>query len=154
MLGGSAATVILNDKNIPEPDAFLAIDPKYGGRIQHDEKGYVFGAPELLAEISASSVADDLGIKKELYRKFGVNEYVVWRTKESAIDWFILRNDQFESLAAKDGVVRSEVFPGLWLAASALIAEDFTTVRQVLEEGLKSPEHVAFVEHLAKNKSA
>lgn len=154
VLGSGNASVILNDKNMPEPDAFIAVDPKCGGHMRLDEKGYVHGAPELVAEIASSSVEHDLITKKELYRKFGVIEYVVWRTKGSAIDWFILRNDQYEPLAPDQGVLRSKVFPGLWLAADALIASDYARVNQVLQQGLASTEHAAFVEQLAKNKSA
>jgi Uma2 family endonuclease len=153
VVAGGPASIILDTKHMPEPDGFLAIDPRCGGRVQFDEKGYVIGAPELLAEISSSSVSFDLHTKKEIYRKFAVKEYVVWRTKEQAIDWFILRGEQFEPLPLIDGVYRSELFPGLWLAAAALIASDFATVKATLEQGLASPEHGAFVEQLQRQKS-
>ena len=148
--GGGPASIILGDKTMPEPDAFLALDPKCGGNVRFDEKGYIHGPPELLAEISSSSVSYDLHTKKELYRKFKVKEYVVWRVKEQAVDWFVLRGEQFEPLPANDGIYRSEVFPGLWLASAALVAGGFAQVSQVLQQGLASPEHRAFVERLAK----
>ena len=154
VLGGGPASIILSDKTMPEPDAYLAVDPNCGGRFKFDKKGFIHGAPELLAEISSSSVSYDLHTKKELYRKFDVKEYVVWRVKEQAVDWFVLRGEQFEPLAANDGIYRSETFPGLWLAAPALVASDFTRVGQVLQEGLASPEHRAFLEQLAKKKSS
>src|SRR5262249_9037768 len=56
VLGGDAASIILDPKTMPEPDAFLAIDPKCGGRIRFDERGFIHGSPEMLAEISSSSV--------------------------------------------------------------------------------------------------
>jgi len=154
VLGGGAASIILDVESAPECDAFLAVDQKFGGRIRFDERGYIHGGPDLLAEISNSSLKHDLGAKKDLYRKFHVKEYVVWRVKEKAIDWFVLRGQAYEPLPASDGIYRSEAFPGLWLAASALVAGDFAKVRNVLSEGLNSPEHRAFVELLAKNKSA
>ncbi len=150
VLGGAPASIILDGKTMPEPDGFLAIDPNCGGRIRYDERRNIHGAPELLTEISSSSVSFDLHTKKEIYRKFEVKEYVVWRVKEKAIDWFILRGDQFEPLPAADGICRSEVFPGLWLAADALIAGDFARVQRVLQEGLASAEHRAFVERLQR----
>jgi Uma2 family endonuclease len=151
--GGDNASLRLDMKSMPQPDAYLAIEPSYGGRIRHDEKGIVIGAPDLIGEISASSVSYDLHIKKEIYRRNDVKEYVVWRTKEHAIDWFILRGEQYEPLPMAAGVYRSELFPGLWLAATALIASDFATVKRALEQGLASPEHGAFVEQLQRQKS-
>jgi Uma2 family endonuclease len=154
VLGGGPTSIILDSLHMPEPDGFLALDPKSGGRVKLDEKGYVIGAPELLAEISSSSVSFDLHAKKDLYRRFEVKEYVVWRVHEKAIDWFILRGDQYEPLATHDGIYRSEAFPGLWLAAPSLVASNFTHVSQVLQQGLASPEHRAFVERLQQPASS
>ncbi len=65
------------------------------------------------------------------------------------MDWFILRGDQFERLLpGADGIFRSEVFPGLWLDGAALVAEDYVRVQVVLQMGLNSPEHAAFVKKL------
>jgi Uma2 family endonuclease len=152
--GGDNGSIKLDPNNMPQPDAFLAIEPSCGGRVQIDDKGYVVGSPELIAEIAASSVSYDLHAKKELYRKHGAKEYVVWRVKEQAIDWFILRGEEFEPLPIEAGIFRSQAFPGLWLAAPALIASDFTRVRQILQEGLASPEHRAFLERLEKQRSS
>ncbi len=153
LIGGGATSIILDTDYMPEPDAYLAIDPKFGGRIKFDEGGFIHGCPELLAEMSSSSVSFDMHAKKELYRKFDVKEYVVWRVKEKAIDWFKLQGGDFEPLPLVDGAYKSEVFPGLWLAPAALIAGDFAQVNQVLQQGLASFEHVAFVEQLRKHQS-
>lgn len=153
LVGGGAASIVLDVALMPEPDLFLAVDPKFGGRIRIDDRGFIHGPPEWLGEISNSSVSFDLHTKKEIYRKFDIKEYAVWRVKEKGIDWFILRGQDYETLPAQDGVYRSETFPGLWLAATALIAGDFPRVRRVLDEGLNSPEHRLFVEQLAKNHS-
>lgn len=47
----------------------------------------------------------------------------------------------------KDGIIRSQVFPGLWLA-SALLTGELPEVLGVLQQGLSSPEHAAFVKRL------
>lgn len=47
-----------------------------------------------------------------------------------------------------DGIIRSRVFPGLWLALEALLSNQMARVLEVLQEGLQSPEHEAFVEQL------
>ena len=153
VLGFGPASIILHPRQMPEPDASLAIDPKHGGRVKLNEKGYVIGAPELVVEVSSSSVKDDLSTKKEIYRKFDVQEYVVWRVNEPAIDWFKRQDDEFEPLLPIDGICKSESFPGLWLAAGALIAGDFAQVNAVLQQGLASPEHGVFLEVLRKNQT-
>jgi hypothetical protein len=45
-------------------------------------------------------------------------------------------------------VIRSTTFPGFWLAADALQQGDLALAIAVLQQGLSSPEHAAFVEML------
>jgi hypothetical protein len=79
-----------------------------------------------------------------------VPEYLAWRVLDRAVDWFALRGDRYEPLApGPDGILRSEVFPGLWLDPAALIAGDGARLIAVLQEGLASAEHTAFVQRLA-----
>ena len=88
-----------------------------------------------------------------MYRRHGVREYIVWRVLENAIDWFVLRDGHYEPLYTDEtGVLRSEVFPGLWLDALALIRGDMTTVLKVLAEGLASNEHEEFLKNLQPTK--
>jgi hypothetical protein len=89
-----AATVKLDDDNEPQPDIALLIAPDAGGKTTLSDDDYIEGAPELLAEISASTVSIDLGAKKTAYQQNGVQEYIVWRVFDSAIDWFYLDNGQ------------------------------------------------------------
>jgi hypothetical protein len=49
----------------------------------------------------------------------------------------------------EDNVIRSRVFPGLWLGADDLLAANMARVLSVLQEGLASGEHTMFVERLA-----
>jgi len=51
-----------------------------------------------------------------------------------------------------NGVIRSRVFPGLWLDVRALLAGDEDKVSRVLEKGIKNAEHAAFVKRLAGAK--
>jgi len=147
--GGDNGTLRLDLANRPQPDAYLRILPRFGGQSRTSDDGYVVGAPELAAEIAASSVSYDLHDKLETYRRHGVREYVVWRVEDGALDWFVLRDGRFERLAASpDGLHRSEVFPGLWLDASALLRGDMDRVVEVVQAGIQSPEHAAFVSQL------
>lgn len=148
--GGDNSTVRLDDLNEPQPDVLLLIPPAAGGQSTVSADGYVTGAPELVCEVASSSRSFDLGVKLQLYRQFGVREYVVWRVGDDAIDWFALRGDRYEPLpTGPDGLYRSEVFPGLWLDPAALIAGDMGRVLAVVQQGTAAPEHQAFVRRLA-----
>jgi Uma2 family endonuclease len=143
------ATVLLDIRSAPQPDSVLFIKPGRGGQANVDEDDYISGAPELVAEVAASSVSYDLHEKLEAYERNGVREYIIWRVDDHAVDWFILRNGRFEKLSpAEDGILRSTVFPGLWLDPSALLNEDFDRLLDVLQRGLDSAEHGEFVARL------
>jgi Uma2 family endonuclease len=94
-------------------------------------------------------VSYDLHVKLHVYRRSGVREYLVWRVLEQEIDWFVLRDGQYERMPQDaQGLVRSEVFPGLWLDPAALLRGDLATVLAFVQQGLTSPEHNAFVARL------
>ena len=144
-------TVRLDLDNEPQPDAALFIDPARGGQARLSQDGYIEGPPELIAEVAASNVSIDLHAKFNVYRRNGVREYLVWRVRERAIDWFVLRGSQYERLEPDpQGLLRSQVFPGLWLDPTRLLAGELARVLQVLQQGLSSPEHAAFVETLTR----
>lgn len=137
-------TVRLDLDNEPQPDVMLRV--VHGGQSRVDADGFIEGAPELVAEVASSSVAYDLHQKLDVYRRHGVREYIVWRTQENAIDWFILREGRYERLPLDaQGIYKSEVFPGLWLDPPALLSGDLATVLKVLGDGTSSQEHAQFV---------
>ncbi|HEX6984578.1 MAG TPA: Uma2 family endonuclease [Planctomycetaceae bacterium] len=147
--GSNDSTIRLDLDNGPQPDCFLRILPELGGRTVDTEDGYIAGGPELIAEISASSVSYDLHDKLHVYRRHGVKEYLVWRVEDAAIDWFVLRGGRYEPLTPDEaGVLRSETFPGLWLDPAAMLRGDLAAVLDVLRKGLETPEHAAFVGRL------
>lgn len=147
--GGDNGTVRLDLDNEPQPDAMLFIEPTRGGQVQISAEDYVVGAPELVVEVAASSVAVDLHEKRRAYRRNGVREYLVWRVDDVAIDWFVLRHTDFERQAVDAaGYYRSEQFPGLWLDSAALLRGDLAAVLAILQQGVASPEHAAFVARL------
>lgn len=133
----------------------LLIDPARGGKAKIDHEGYISGALEFIAEVAASTVSLDLGPKLNAYRRNGVNEYLVWRVQDGAIDWFILREGRFDRLLPDaDGVTRSIVFPGLWLDPAALLTGDLGRFHAVLREGLAHPSHVAFAAKLVETQTS
>jgi hypothetical protein len=150
VLGAYNATVRLDLDNEPQPDVLLMIDPAHGGQARISPDDYVEGAPELVCEVAASSANLDLHLKQNVYRRNGVREYVVWVTGEKAVRWFVLAEGRFDPLPPDaDGVVRSKVFPGLWLDPAALTAGDLPRVLDVVRAGTASAEHAAFIQRLA-----
>jgi Uma2 family endonuclease len=146
---GDNGSIRLDVDNEPQPDGFLIILPERGGQARISEDDYIEGAPELVAEVSSSSVSYDLGKKLNVYRRCGVREYVVWRVLDRRVDWFVNRDGRFElMLAATDGILRSTVFPGLWLDAVALVQGEKATVKAILEQGMSSHQHAEFVARL------
>jgi Uma2 family endonuclease len=152
--GGDSGTLRLDLDNENQPDGFLRIPREYRGQSLIDADGYVQGAPELVAEVAASSASYDLHNKLNAYRRNQVREYVVWRALDRAIDWFALNQGRFDRLAPDpDGLFRSRIFPGLWLDTTALLTGDLAAVIRRVQLGAATPEHAAFVEHLRRAAS-
>jgi len=151
VIGGDNGTLRLNLDNEPQPDAYLFIDPVSGGQAGIDVEGYVESAPELVAEVAASSASYDLHTKHSVYRRNQVREYFVWRVLDQAIDWFVLRGSKFEQLLPDEkGILRSEILPGLWLDTQALLDGNLPQVFAVVQQGLATPEHAAVGARLQK----
>lgn len=147
---GDNSTTRLDMDNEPQPDVVLLIDPARGGQARISEDDYIEQAPELVAEVASSSVSVDLHTKSHVYQRNGVREYLVWRVLDQAVDWFVLRGGQYERLEADpQGVLRSDIFPGLWLNTPALLRGDLAGVLATVPQGLASPGHTAFVARLA-----
>jgi len=148
--GGDNTTLRLPLNNRPQPDVCLLIEPSHGGQVQIVDR-YIVGGPELVAEVATTSANYDLTEKLPLYLQNNVREYVVWRVFDQVIDWFVLRQGQYEQLAlSPEGYFKSEILPGLWLDPAAMIRLDMARVAQVAQQGIASPEHAAFVAHLQR----
>jgi Uma2 family endonuclease len=147
---GDNATVRLDPDNEPQPDVLLRLEKDKGGRSEISADDYIEGAPELVIEVAGSSASYDLHEKLTVYRRNGVPEYIVWQVHEQQIDWFVLEDEQYVNLSPdENGVVRSRLFPGLWLHAPAMLSGDIPTFLATLQQGLATPEHQAFVAGLA-----
>jgi Uma2 family endonuclease len=147
------ATTKLGIDSEPQPDGQLRIPAELGGQTRVENE-YIVGAPELVVEIGNSSRSYDLNAKKSAYEKAGVLEYLFVGLEPEEIRWFVRRDGIFqENPPGQDGIHRSEVFPGLWLDARALFAEDLNGLIDALDRGLATPEHAAFVADLAARRS-
>jgi Uma2 family endonuclease len=142
------STVRLDLDNEPQPDLVVIKSPESGGQTRISSDDYLEGAPELVVEIVGSSAAYDLHQKKGAYRRNGVREYLAWITGENRLVWWELREGEYhEFVADAQGILRSKIFPGLWLDTPALLKGDMKTVLGTLRCGLESPEHAAFIAH-------
>lgn len=152
---GDNTTNVLGDESEPQPDAFLFIDEEYGGQTRVDEKDYVRGAPELVAEVTNTTASIDLNSKKADYQKAGVKEYVVFLARDHTVLWFVRDGSQFvELLPGPDGVLKSAAFPGLWLDPKSFFERSPRRFRSVAQKGYESPEHAAFVAEMEAKRAA
>jgi len=137
----------------PQPDICLALLPAYGGRWRVGEGDIAEGIPELAVEIAVSSSRRDLGPRRRLYEEAGVPEYIVVLVKHPRVLWLRLADGEYREIKpSAGGVLRSEVFPGLWLDPKALLAGDQARLLAVLTQGLESSEHRAFLAELSRRK--
>jgi len=143
-------TVRLDEKNVVQPDVALRIVTEGKGFSQVSEDGYVQGSPELAIEISDSSASFDLGERLRMYQRCGVQEYLVRQIYENRLDWFELQDGSYVPIEPDAvGILQSRVFPGLHLAADALLAGDLSTVLGILQRGIQTKWHETFAQSLA-----
>ena len=149
--GGSNGTWLMSG-SAPQPDAYLRILPSHGGQ-SGNEGPLGAGAPELAVEICVTSTEVDFGPKLALYQLAGVWEYITVEQFGQRMIWRVLENGAYvaQTLPA-DGIVRSRVFPGLWLDLAAFWADDGAKMLAVLNAGLASQDHRDFVARLAAPK--
>jgi hypothetical protein len=118
--GGPQGTVLMSDDSAPQPDLVLEIDPERGGQSRMEGK-YSAGAPELIVEVSHTTSAGDLGVKLRLHERSGVREYITVRPEPRQIISREPVDGKYREIPPdSDGILRSRVFPGLWLDILAL----------------------------------
>ena len=146
-------TVRLDLENEPQPDAALYVAQEMGGLVQIEDN-YLAGAPELIVEVAASSASYDLHEKLRVYRRNGVQEYLVLLAHEQETRWFELVEDEYKPITPdEDGILRSQIFPGLHFHSDLFWADDLAGLLKLLQGGLSSPEHQAFVAELQARQS-
>ncbi len=143
------ATAILGETSEPQPDAALIIDPACGGQTGLSADGYATGPPECIVEIATSSASIDLHSKRHDYEQAGVLEYIVVLTRQREVRRFVLQTSRFREMHADvDGIMRSQVFPGLWLHTAGLLQLDGLQVMETLHQGMATPAYLAFRQQL------
>jgi Uma2 family endonuclease len=146
---GDNTTARLDLANVEQPDTLLLIDPSRGGQALITADGFIEGAPELVAEVAATTVSIDLNAKLAVYQRAGVREYIVSRVLDQEVDWFVLHRRRYRRLKPNaQGLLSSTVVPGFWLDPAALVRGDLAKVLAALQQSLSRPEHAAFVARL------
>jgi Uma2 family endonuclease len=154
LIHGDNPSVFLDGVAEPQPDVILGIPVAAGGRtklVKEGKKQYIDGAPDLVAEIAASTASIDLNAKLVAYQRNGVGEYLVVLTEDQReVRWMFLIDDRFQPIPLDpDGLLKSRLFPGLWLDPAALLGGDLSKLFAAIDRGCASPEHAAFVSRLA-----
>ena len=94
-----------------------------------------------------SSLRLDLGKKRKLYERYGVQEYVVYDAKDQTLHWFQLPGTEMIHPDSA-GVYKSQLFPGLWIDSKALARGDAAGLFAAVEAGTKTAAHKKFVAKL------
>jgi Uma2 family endonuclease len=142
-------SVRLDNDNEMQPDVCLWLDEQQGGQVRISDEGLLLGAPELVIEVAASSAAYDLHQKLRVYQRNGVPEYLVLIAYEQEVHWYQLVEGVYQSIEPDEkGILRSRLFPGLWLNPAHVWAGEFAAMQALVQEGLKSGEHAEFVEKM------
>jgi Uma2 family endonuclease len=145
-------TVILGPDAEPQPDVMLRRTRGGPTRlVRRRQTNYVAGPPEFVAEVSYSTEAIDLNQTRQDYDRHGVGEYLVHlvHTRAAILFGRDASGQLVEVTPDADGLLRSRVFPGLWIDPIALVAGDVARRKAALDAGLASAEHAAFLSSLA-----
>ncbi len=150
LLAGDNESVVLDQDNELQPDLFVGIDATRGGQVVDSEEGPLMGVPEFVVEVAASSAANDLHNKLNVYRRNGVQEYLVLLAYEREMRFLRLIEGEYIAVEPDaEGVLRSQVLPGFWFRSDWFWEDRMTELLQLVQEGIASPEHQDFVDSLA-----
>ncbi len=160
LLSGIDCTVFADHANEPQPDLLVGIPDSVGGQarlVRRGRKRWFAQVPELLIEVAASTARTDLGQKRQMYARNGAREYIVLLPEREPAEaiWFTNTHGEFVPIEPDpaDGLLKSRVFPGLWLDVDALFADDLQRLAAAVERGCATPEHAAFVERLGRREA-
>ncbi|MDZ7264032.1 MAG: Uma2 family endonuclease [candidate division KSB1 bacterium] len=115
--------VILSKRDIVQPDILFVSRQK----TDIIKEKNINGVPDLIIEIlSPATGYNDLIEKKELYEKFGVQEYWIVDPKKRRVDVYVHNGEKFESMQRieKNGVLASQVLKGLEIKCAKIFEDE------------------------------
>ena len=156
MEAGDNGSVRLDLDNEPQPDAYLIIRPEHGGQARISEDDYIEGAPELVAEVAASSASYDLG--KKLARLPAQRRPRVRRLAGPRSPGRLVREPRRVIRADRSrrptASCAARCFPASGSTRPPLMRGDVNGVLAVVQQGLNSPEHAEFVARLERDRTS
>jgi Uma2 family endonuclease len=111
--------VVLSEINVVQPD-LLFVSARRRSILT---EANVQGAPDLVVEILSPTTGQrDLGIKRNLYAKYGVSEYWIVDPEAQTVEVLLWTETGYrtEAVIQKDGTLNSPLFPSLNLAVTDL----------------------------------
>ncbi len=99
--------VVLDEFNVVQPDIFIVCDKH---KITENN---IQGVPDLIIEIVSKSTAyKDTKIKKDLYERFGVKEYIIVFPDLDMVERYVLENSHYSAPERFnwDEVLRLKIF--------------------------------------------
>ncbi len=95
------------EANAVQPDIFIL---QHGGNAFLHNKGFVHGSPAIIIEILSEGNKDhDKIIKKNLYEKFGVQEYFIVEPETKEVIHYLLKGGIFIQLETTTAVLHSRL---------------------------------------------
>ena len=150
LIAGDNESVVFDGDNELQPDLFVGIDAARGGQLEDKDDGPLSGVPEFVVEVAASSSSYDLHSKLNIYRRNGVQEYLVLLAYEREVRFFRLADGGYVMVGPDEtGVIRSRVLPGFWFRSDWFWEGRVAELIHLVEEGMASQEHREFVDMLA-----
>ncbi len=115
-----AHPITLTDSSEPEPDIAIVSNLSTRYRDRHPYPEDIFW----LIEVANSTLAKDLGLKKDNYAKAGIEEYWVLNLQESVLVVFRdLINSEYRSIAHfTSGLISPLAFPDISIDIQKLLA--------------------------------
>lgn len=111
--------VVLSDINVVQPDLIFVSRE----RMAILTEANIQGSPDLVVEIlSVSTKQRDLGIKRNLYAKYGVRDYWIVDPESKTVEMLAWAESGYrvEAVLPKTGVLNSDLFPDLNLRLSEI----------------------------------
>jgi Uma2 family endonuclease len=133
-------SIQLAQDDFAQPDLFLWLPKTHEQDAAAGQRDEILDhAPDLVIEIAASSAAYDLHVKMNAYQRSAAPEYVVFLVYERETVWFAWQDGVYHQRTPdQQGIIRSQVFPGLWLDTARFWADDSTGVANVVRRGMKT----------------
>jgi Uma2 family endonuclease len=117
--------VVFDSSNVLQPD-IIYVSEKKKDIVKHGKP--IMGTPDMVVEIlSKGSLVYDRVEKKNLYEKFGVEEYWIVDPQNQSVEVYCLENNHYELFSSAEikGLVASKVIEGFSVEIENIFKEDF-----------------------------